>query len=143
MSVAGTTTITDLRPKADKDILDRHRDLMRVLAGPRRALVALPAEFAPAATYARGRTYFIAVALSRLDGREPFAAGDIVVEVMAGQVLVRTKGSAPSVAERRRGRFGLRARQFALPVNADHTKARASYAAGVLTIAVPLKPRSR
>ena len=106
---------------------------------PRRPGVALSAEFAPAATYARGTTYFIAIALPGFDKTRPPAAGDLVVKVEQRQIEVQIKDTlAAGVAGRRGRRFGTRVRTFPLPPGADHTKASASYSKGVLTVAVPL-----
>jgi HSP20 family protein len=130
----------DFRPKADKKLADRHAVLLKALGRPSVAGVGTSsAEIAPVATYESGARFFIVMEIPGIDKAKLPRSKEIQVQAAPRLVVIRInkKPPASSVLQGER-RFGMRERQVALPVNADHTKATATYDTGVLTVTVPL-----
>ena len=130
----------DLRPKADRKITDKHTVLLKALGRPSIASLGTPStEIAPIAAFARGASFFIVMEIPGIDKARLPRSKEIQVRAAPRLIVIRIDKKAPaSSVLRGERRFGVRERQVALPANADHTKATATYDTGVLTVTVPL-----
>jgi HSP20 family protein len=130
----------DFRPKADKKVADKHAVLLKALGRPAVPSVGTSTvEIAPVAAYASGASYVIVMEIPGIDKQKLPRSKEIEVQAAPRLIVIRINKKAPasSVLQGER-RFGMRERQVALPANADHTKATATYDTGVLTVTVPL-----